>query len=503
MNIAKLKNVPFHFLLFPLFFVWHVWNAYFGLIPFRYSLRYLLYYTGLAVVLFIIGKLFFRNNIKAGIWSTLLLIPFFFWGAMHDFLRKTSLPSFFSSYSFLLSFLLAIGTFIFIWLRKNKKTFVTINTFANSLTVMFIILELCISIYKQLSGEESKNHIAHYNTPVDVNIKNIHDTLKPDIYFIVFDEYASSSSLKKYYQFDNNYLDSILLKNDFFIANKSKSNYNSTPHSISSTLNLNYINIPLEKEKTVPLVMLKAQQFLKESILPKVLEENNYTIINNGLCDLLNHPAPTETFFNQNIPNAFTRETLWGRVSKEILWKITLKLPKKWFLSTAINTQKKETNISKENFNRLCNELNQQGLKPKFVFAHFMMPHAPYYFDKKGNLRLPQENDYSTNNRNAYTEQLEYVNTWIQKLAQKSAIPTSRPKVIIIEPDHGARNFGRDYKNFIREKQFMNLNSYYFSDGDYSNLYDSISPVNSFRVILNKYFNSNLPLLKDSTIFLY
>jgi hypothetical protein len=46
----------------------------------------------------------------------------------------------------------------------------------------------------------------------------------------------------------------------------------------------------------------------------------------------------------------------------------------------------------------------------------------------------------------------------------------------------------------------MDLNTYYFSDGNYSTLYDSISPVNSFRVILNKYFKTGLPLLKDSTI---
>jgi len=31
-------------------------------------------------------------------------------------------------------------------------------------------------------------------------------------------------------------------------------------------------------------------------------------------------------------------------------------------------------------------------------------------------------------------------------------------------------------------------------------LYDNMSPVNSFRVILNKYFDTGLPMLSDSTI---
>jgi len=41
------------------------------------------------------------------------------------------------------------------------------------------------------------------------------------------------------------------------------------------------------------------------------------------------------------------------------------------------------------------------------------------------------------------------------------------------------------------------LNAYYFPDNDYSLLYPEISPVNSFRVILNKYFKTGLSLLKD------
>ncbi|MDQ3277751.1 MAG: hypothetical protein M3Q06_05465, partial [Bacteroidota bacterium] len=51
-------------------------------------------------------------------------------------------------------------------------------------------------------------------------------------------------------------------------------------------------------------------------------------------------------------------------------------------------------------------------------------------------------------------------------------------------------------------KVFRNLNAYYFSDKDYGMLYDSISPVNTFRVVLNKYFSQSFPLLKDSSFYL-
>ena len=48
---------------------------------------------------------------------------------------------------------------------------------------------------------------------------------------------------------------------------------------------------------------------------------------------------------------------------------------------------------------------------------------------------------------------------------------------------------------------FETFSSFYFPDGDYQNLNDSIQPVNTFRIILNKFFGSNYPMLGDSMIY--
>jgi len=47
---------------------------------------------------------------------------------------------------------------------------------------------------------------------------------------------------------------------------------------------------------------------------------------------------------------------------------------------------------------------------------------------------------------------------------------------------------------------FKILNAYYMP-GHTAQLYPGISPVNSFRVILNAYFNANMPLLNDQSYF--
>ena len=45
------------------------------------------------------------------------------------------------------------------------------------------------------------------------------------------------------------------------------------------------------------------------------------------------------------------------------------------------------------------------------------------------------------------------------------------------------------------------LNAYYFPDGDYTALYDDITPVNTFRVVFNEYFRAGYRLLEDRCYF--
>jgi hypothetical protein len=45
------------------------------------------------------------------------------------------------------------------------------------------------------------------------------------------------------------------------------------------------------------------------------------------------------------------------------------------------------------------------------------------------------------------------------------------------------------------------LNAYYFPDSRYDDLYQRISPVNSFRVVLNTFFGASLELLPDKSYF--
>jgi hypothetical protein len=66
--------------------------------------------------------------------------------------------------------------------------------------------------------------------------------------------------------------------------------------------------------------------------------------------------------------------------------------------------------------------------------------------------------------------------------------------VIIIQGDHGGINAPPDGRMKI-------LNAYYFPEGGNQYLYQSISPVNSFRVLFDAYFNGNYPIIADISNF--
>ena len=72
----------------------------------------------------------------------------------------------------------------------------------------------------------------------------------------------------------------------------------------------------------------------------------------------------------------------------------------------------------------------------------------------------------------------------IQTIIAKS----KTPPIIIIQADHGW-GWG--------EGRVRILNAYYLPDGGNEKVYSEITPVNTFRIVLNEYFNGNYDILPD------
>ena len=140
--------------------------------------------------------------------------------------------------------------------------------------------------------------------------------------------------------------------------------------------------------------------------------------------------------------------------------------------------------------------------KPIFVFAHVMIPHPPYFFGPNGETVDESASDRSWENKKGYLDQVKYINKKIPDVLD-AIISAENLPIIIIQSDHGPRtNIDFDNPNDeMYAQMFGILNAYHLPNGCNDQIYESISSVNSFRIILNCYFDENYELLDDNAYF--
>ena len=82
---------------------------------------------------------------------------------------------------------------------------------------------------------------------------------------------------------------------------------------------------------------------------------------------------------------------------------------------------------------------------------------------------------------------------------------SDHPSVIILHSDHGPDIrlvAGIPDSHYLKARMGI-LSAIYFPDKEYASLYPSMTPVNIYRMVFNKYFGLDLPLLKDRNYFSY
>ena len=108
--------------------------------------------------------------------------------------------------------------------------------------------------------------------------------------------------------------------------------------------------------------------------------------------------------------------------------------------------------------------------------------------------------------KKAYVEQLQYVNNKIIEVIDSIKAKNSSDEfIIILQSDHGPASLGTEEmltpSNDLIKERMRILNAYYVPDTIKKQLYQNITPVNSFRLILSEVIGLDLPLLKDQNFF--
>jgi hypothetical protein len=493
--MKKLSGLPVFLFLLPVFFVFHGYVENIGFIGIADCLPLLGLYLLLAIASFLLFYPFFRDRNKAALMSFYGLCFYFFFGALHDFLKARAAPL--SRYSILLPLFVASGVVVFLLLRKNK-TFRPLILFLNCLFLLYLLVDAGAWMTKLYRNPIPR---ASASSPLSPYYRTADPGPRPDIYLLLFDEYSASRTLRSVYQYDNSGLDSFLQKEGFYLPRGCRSNYYYTLYSMASMLNLQYIDGLPDRNNLRPDDNARMLEDIRTSEAVKFLIARGYTIVNKSPWDLPGNPGSMDQPFIPLRSKLISRRTLPEYVSRDIGGWLNIH-----FRDSLVVSNEDIMNLYNYNTRTLAGTMEESArasTSPRFVYMHVFMPHSYYLFDSLRHMRPIDDIRRCPPDKNRpryYFEYLPYVNAHIRELITTIKRNTSGKAVILFMSDHGHR-FSPD--NVAQPYFFDNQNAIYFPDGDYSRFNDSVTNVNQFRIVYDKLFRLNLPLLKDSTIFLH
>jgi len=319
----------------------------------------------------------------------------------------------------------------------------------------------------------------------------------PDIYYFIFDRYASQQALARVYGFDNRPIAAFLRAKGFYVALESHSNYPKTAPSLASTFHMDYLDFLVDQPLAERNEWHPVYDMLQHHRVGAFLKSRGYRFVQIG-----SWWAPTQASAAADESYSFgLSEFAWLHLRRTILPKV---------LDAALPT----TGIARMTAwdNGQCRRvpLQFEAVKavaarpePTFTFVHVLLPHEPYVFDADGGCLSPADVRARGQER-GYLDQLQYANALIRDVVESLLARPDRP-IIILQADEGPypeayRTSNRSWTIATPEELATKtgiLNAYYFPEGDYSGLYQEITPVNTFRLVFDKYFGTDFGPLPD------
>ncbi|MDP9405726.1 MAG: LTA synthase family protein, partial [Actinomycetota bacterium] len=325
-----------------------------------------------------------------------------------------------------------------------------------------------------------------------------------DIYYLVFDRYGSEANLRERFGFDNSAFTRDLERRGFYVARDSRANHLKTAQSLASSLNLRYLDGLAERHGADTGNLLPVYELLQEHTVGRLLRERGYDYVHIGAWW-----DPTQANRHAVLNLGYEQRSDF----QVLLYDTTLlsELGTRPSDKTADQHRRVHYDGALSQFRHLREVAQRPG--PTFTFAHILLPHEPFVFDRDGNF-VPLADEPVRGHTRNYVEQTQFTNGRIDALLDTLLdVPPAQAPIIVIQADEGphplrykADEDGFDWEQAsdaeLREK-FWILNAYHLPGvGAEAPLYPSISPVNTWRVIFNTYFGADLPLLDDRS-FIY
>lgn len=424
---------------------------------------------GLIYLVFRGFRLIYPEGFKPAILTTLCVILLCFFGYMEGrvrlYLGYLPWPELARSRYVFMLLGAVFGTAMWLVIRTERKlrrVKIYLNI-ATSLAFAFTVYQVIIHPLPLTSRRHQ---------PRDPNEQKplVAPASSPDIYYILLDAYTSSESLQAYWGHDNSQFTSFLTNHGFQVVKNARGNYTETPRCMSASLNMNY------PRAAMPGINDFAEQnrlweIIDRARAPLKLEEAGYRVVNLSLFEVAAYPPFYEYphMDYTTLTEIILKKSVFGYVQNYYLRR-NLKNANLRILS-ALHEAAAASATTKE---------------PRFIYAHLMMPHQPFFYDRHGQ---PLNKGFGRElNKDDYLEQLIYVNQLVTNLVTDILAKSKTPPIIVLQGDHGFRFLPGPNKT---NEATTILNAYHLPGAQPGWVYEGITPVNSFRMIFNHYFGTS------------
>jgi hypothetical protein len=384
-----------------------------------------------------------------------------------------------------------------VWVRLGGRTWLT--SYLNLVFALGLLVP-AFRLVPALFQADAQARAASQNALIKECPLAVDPAEAPDIYYIVMDAYGRADMLEDLYGLDNQPFLDYLKGKGFYVASESYANYIQTIYSIPSGLNFDYMKAPAEGVNP----QAYFSEAMRHSQVMTLLKQCGYhTVAIESGYFFTQHPD-VDVYLEHGIGTTELESLLLADSPFDILSKELNLAPSDF----SYEAHRQRVLDSFEKLGRL-----PQMAGPKIVFAHIISPHPPFVFDRSGQPVQPQYS-YSLGDgddyrgsleeyRSRYPEQVQFANRQLEQVIDSILANSTIPPVIILQGDHGPGSrlsWDAPGQTCLWERTPI-LNAYYLPGEGQHLLYPSISPVNSFRVVLNAYFGADLPLLPDLTYF--
>lgn len=498
LKLIKLRYFyPFLYAIYAIIFIYSSNMSQLKLTDIFIPVVYSIVFT--AVILLIL-RVLIADSEKVMVLASIFLILFFNFLRLSRLLSEAKLGDIIlGRYRYFLPVWLITLLLITYLVIKSRHKFQVVGKFLSILSVLLIVITSLSAFFQHYNLVKNTE-----NNDVKKLLKPLRDQgRKPDIYYIILDSYARSDVFREKYSYDNREFLSRLKEKGFYIAEESHTNYSFTYHSLSSSLNLAYINDIISRINTGG----------GDQEIVAVLSE---LITNNRVAESLQQIGYKYVFINTGL-------LYWRAPEDALVYNVGLSSLTYLKIQTLNSTPVHALSIvlGRRNFPIPAHANHRNGIllafklieempenkEPTFVFAHILAPHLPFVFDENGSdvadrfvMSLDIGNFTKYERIKLYREQSIFITRLVERTIDNVLAKSTERPIIILQSDHGPESFASDRERDFRERMAI-LNAYYLPNGNSGNLYKSISPVNTFRLIFNEYFGTNYDFLEDRHYF--